>query len=338
MYAWTSEWLGQVPTPSTTPPIASGSWIQNMQDQMTLRLALAQGVRDVNELTNRVFFGRHPEWRGRKLVRGEPQFEPLSREWLDIRDRLARPALAQATPMPKPSTQVLKYGVPGGKLISSFLNWRSGKEYTGYHSGIDVSSSNARGGGADDPRRGLPLYATVKRSIDINALNSVDVVPNKGAKSKQTGLGISGHGIATLLNALVQVQPWKPRGVFDYGGVLGLACRYSYMKNNSSLGLFTLYIEYLHLITPEYLPMDGRGRKISFTEWIAAGKEKRMGFGPEMQNNTELSADKLTSGSPLLVGFLGASQFPHVHIQANYRHGKQGRLFYPRFDPAVMIY
>jgi len=308
-----------------------------MRDQMILRAALAQGVRDVNELTNRVFFNRHRERGGRKLVRGEPQFAPLSREWLDIQDRLVRPALAQATPMPRPSTQVLSYGVPGGKILSRFLEWRSGPEYTGYHGGIDVSSSQARGGGADDPRRGLPVYATVKRSIAINALNSVDVVPYRGAKSTQTGLGIPGQGIATLLNALVKVQPWTPRGVFDNGGNLGLACRYTYTKNNGASGLFSLYIQYVHLITPAYLPIDGSGKIISLAAWVAAGKEKHMGFGPEMIKNALLSADKLVGGPPLLVGFLGATQTPHVHIQASYGDGEKDYVNYPRFDPTVMI-
>jgi hypothetical protein len=155
--------------------------------------------------------------------------------------------------------------------------------------------------------------------------------------SKQTGLGIPGQGLATLLNALVKVQPWKPVGGFDYGGVLGLACRFTYTKNNGSSGLFTLYIEYLHLITPEYLPKDGSGKKISLAEWVVAGKEKHMGFGPEMRNNALLSADRLVGGPPLLVGFLGTTQGPHVHIHANYGDGERGYLFFPRLDPTVMI-
>jgi hypothetical protein len=337
---------GASPTPSpvstqpggSKPGVAtSGSLFQNMRDQMILSVALAQGVRDLNELTNRVFFGRHPERGGRKLARGEAQFEPLSREWLDIQNRLARPALAKLTPAQKPSTQTLAFGVPGGKLFSKFVEKRAGNEYTGFHGGIDVSSSLGKGGAADDPRRGLPVYAAVKRSIAINALNSVDVMPVRGAKTIQTGLGIPGQGIATLKNALVRVQPWKPIGVFDYGGVLGLACRYTYTKDNGSPGVFTLYIEYLHLITPEYLPKDGNGRIISLVEWAAAGKGKNIGFGPEMRNNAILSADQLTGATPLLVGFLGATQGPHVHIQASYGDGEKGYLNYPRFDPVVML-
>jgi hypothetical protein len=326
--------LGQVPTTSTMPRTSSGSSIQNMPDQMILRTALAQGVRDVNELTNRVFFGRHRERGRRKLVRGEPQFESLSREWVDIRDRLVRPALAQVTTMPRPSTQALKYGVPGGKLLSPFREERKLKGKQIYHGGIDVSSSKVPGGGADDPRRGLPLYATVKRSIDIKALNSADVMPNM--EVLRTGLGIPGQGQVTLLNALVRVQPWKPVGGFDYGGVLGLACRFTYTKNNGSSGLFTLYIQYLHLITREYLPKDGSGKIISLAEWAAAGKEKHMGFGPEMRDYALLSADKLVGGPPLLVGFLGATQWPHVHIQASYKDG-EGYAAFPRIDPTVMI-
>lgn len=59
-----------------------------------VRLAISAGQRDQNALTNLVFFARHPEHAGRPLTQGEPNFARLSREWLDIRDTLVRPALA----------------------------------------------------------------------------------------------------------------------------------------------------------------------------------------------------------------------------------------------------
>ncbi|SDL47525.1 phage tail tip lysozyme [Pseudomonas indica] len=59
-----------------------------------VRLAIAGGQRDPNALTNMVFFARHPERNGRPLAQGEADFARLSREWLDIRNNLVRPALA----------------------------------------------------------------------------------------------------------------------------------------------------------------------------------------------------------------------------------------------------
>jgi hypothetical protein len=75
-----------------------------------LSLAVLSGDRDVNKLSNLIFFARHPERGGRKLEPTEPNFQQLTREWLDIRERLVRPALlklpsASPTPaIPRPST------------------------------------------------------------------------------------------------------------------------------------------------------------------------------------------------------------------------------------------
>jgi hypothetical protein len=67
--------------------------VRRGQELVAIELALQQGIRGENELTNVIFFARHPERNGRKLMRGEPQFETLSKAWLDIRDRLVKPAL-----------------------------------------------------------------------------------------------------------------------------------------------------------------------------------------------------------------------------------------------------
>jgi hypothetical protein len=166
---------------------------------------------------------------------------------------------------------------------------------------------------------------------------------DRNRKMPRDGLDISGRGTATLQNALVLVQPWHPKKVepsnviSSWGGILGLACRYTYQKLDGSLANLLLYIEYLHLITEEYLPIDTRGNQMtSLNAWLAMGK--KAGFGPAMQNNTLLSASQLTAGNPLLVGYLGATAGPHVHINANYNtEGKQRYTFFPRFDPRVMM-
>src|SRR5207247_8117720 len=120
-----------------------------------------------------------------------------------------------------------------------------------------------------------------------------------------------------------------------YGGVVGLACRYGFTRTDGSPSTFTLYIEFLHLITPDYLPKDGRGQTVSADTWAATGKG--IGFGARIQNGARLSAGDLCAGDPVLVGYLGATQFPHVHIQAAYATGEQRYLRSPRIDPAVMI-
>jgi hypothetical protein len=78
-------------------PTAVVKALQRGQEYLAIRMAIAGGRRDANTLTNMVFFARHAERRGKKLVKGEPGYQRLAGEWLDIRDRLVKPAL-QALP------------------------------------------------------------------------------------------------------------------------------------------------------------------------------------------------------------------------------------------------
>jgi hypothetical protein len=72
-------------------------------ESVAIKLAAAAGFRDETMLTNLVFNVRHPERRGRTLTNREPGFQALSREWLDIRNRLVRPAVRAKPPSKAPS-------------------------------------------------------------------------------------------------------------------------------------------------------------------------------------------------------------------------------------------
>ena len=100
------------PQPSNGPlsqriqnALASGQWY------VALGLAVMSGNRDANGLTNLLFFARHPELKGRKLLGAEPNFKQLSREWLEIRDRLVRPFLEKRTTAQPVDP---KSGIPAG--------------------------------------------------------------------------------------------------------------------------------------------------------------------------------------------------------------------------------
>lgn len=305
-----------------------------------IRLAITYGVRDEAKLTDLVFYTRHLERGGRRLSAKEAGLKTLRSEWLDIRDRLVRQALTGAIPSgPTPglsSGAPLQYGVPGGKITWRFLA-RMGKTKL-YHPGIDVSISNAQGQGAEDPRRGLPVYAALRPSIDIATLNTVQVKATETSEPPwKTGLGIPGRGAATLRDARVHLFEGRRGNGLEYGGGVGLICRYNYTKNNGTPGIFTLYVDYWHLITPSFLPKDGRGRIMTLAEWTAAGKKDRIGLGAKMVDGAVLLAKDLTNPPPL-VGFLGATEFPHVHISVNYQEGETDSYFYyPRLDPTVVI-
>jgi hypothetical protein len=65
--------------------MAKGDWAT------AIKLATTVGLRDVNTLTNVVFWFRHPALAGQRIRADQPG---LAREWLRIRDEIVRPALA----------------------------------------------------------------------------------------------------------------------------------------------------------------------------------------------------------------------------------------------------
>jgi len=95
------------PAPGASAPItqpSNGALFQRIQNALAsgqwyvaLGLAVMSGDRDANKLTNLIFFARRPELKGRKLSPADPNFKQLSREWLDIRDRIVRPFLEKRT-------------------------------------------------------------------------------------------------------------------------------------------------------------------------------------------------------------------------------------------------
>jgi LAS superfamily LD-carboxypeptidase LdcB len=87
---------------------------------VAIGLAAAAGFRDVNQLTNIVFYFRHPDRIGRKI---DPSERDLVADWISIRDRIVKPALqaapaggARAPTAPAPP-------VSGTALSSSMLQW-----------------------------------------------------------------------------------------------------------------------------------------------------------------------------------------------------------------------
>jgi len=67
---------------------------RNAGDFVKTKGRIQGGILDENELTNLVFWDRHPSRAGQKLKREDPEFKTLSAEWIAIRDRIVRPALS----------------------------------------------------------------------------------------------------------------------------------------------------------------------------------------------------------------------------------------------------
>lgn len=95
-------------------------------ERLIVRSAIRRGTTSENQLTDLVFFRRHPERNGRALSSSEPNFRQLSQEWLSIRDTIVRPILrgtpsappvpaTPSTPPPVPAPPAPSPGVPAGE-------------------------------------------------------------------------------------------------------------------------------------------------------------------------------------------------------------------------------
>ena len=157
-----------------------------------VRLAVAGGLRDRNQLANLVFFARHPERQGRKLLPDEPDYRSLSREWLQIRDTIVDPVLgptgptpptstgppaagplaAVATPLPWGERPSRRYGIP--EVIDA-LTWIK-QEWARRQPEVrfDVHDISKHGGGKIEPHKShrLGLDADVTLIVDGKRINA----------------------------------------------------------------------------------------------------------------------------------------------------------------------
>ena len=112
--------LSLFPVPAAVLEALSGGL-----SSLAVTLAAGAGFRDVNQLTNIVFYFRHPDRIGTKI---RPDERALAAEWVDIRDRIVKPALrsqpAGAAPATTPAPTAPPQAAPtGGTLSSSMLVW-----------------------------------------------------------------------------------------------------------------------------------------------------------------------------------------------------------------------
>lgn len=311
---------------------------------LAVQRAIAAGITSLEDLTDMVFFMHHPERLqggiGMPLSQTDPQFSKLAAEWKGWRamvEPMLRPATPPAGGAPTPKAP-LRYGVPGGSIgPGKFDQWRSSQRYTGYHLAIDVTSYRGAPRGADDPRRGLPVYFTPKLSFTTDELEAIRKAPGKDGPITP-GLGLGSRRGALLETAHV-IRRWQTLEKKNaYGSGAGIAAVYRYPTRDGATGHFTLYIEYLHLITRETLPVIRTdGTTLSLAEWAAAGKMGRLGFGARMVTGTVFLPADLTAQPPL-VGYLGTTVSPHVHIQVAFSVGAVKKYIrYPRVDPAAVL-
>ncbi len=195
-------------------------------------------------------------------------------------------------------------GVPGGKTTHPFTHEN--------HPGTDVFAP-----------RDTPVYADVQPEVPVDELNKSPLFHAEG------NLGLPETGNLKLLDGTVNVQPWAGSGAWDWGGIVRLTLRYQ----GGSGAIYPINVEYLHLITKDRHPrndanqwIDDKGKPIGPDDYKGC-----MGFGDEIKNGAKLSADDLAKHP--LIGYEGATQTSHTHIQA--WTNVNGKASY--FDPQLLL-
>lgn len=229
--------------------------------------------------------------------------------------------------------------VRGGHITDGFyrdISEKAVKSGRKQHLGIDVSVGKPGDGSYNDPRRGVPVYICINPVIKISDLNAVRAF-DKSASKNLNGLGIAGTGNAELTGGIIKLQPWSSTDDHAYGGVLGVNCHYEYNKTSGGKGEFTLYVEYLHLITERFLAKNAAAKIATLDEWKATGKP--YGFGDGLSNGQQWDRTAFLGPVYSVAGYLGATQTPHVHIQCAFEHGKvTNSPNQVRVDPEIVIY
>lgn len=104
LFAKAAQWRGRVEqeTGFNGPVSYLGGRFRSGVENLIIRSAIRSGTTNENQLTDLVFFRRHPERNGRAISTSEPNYRQLSQEWLSIRDTLVRPILRGTSPAPTP--------------------------------------------------------------------------------------------------------------------------------------------------------------------------------------------------------------------------------------------
>jgi C1A family cysteine protease len=201
--------------PLPSPVLAA---LANGLTSAAVGLAMAAGYRDLTQLTNMIFYFRHPDMVGRRI---QPHERELAAEWISIRDEIVKPALIARPQAPRPPGAGDSAPVAGSDLSSSLLVWpgASAEALTFMRAVYDkhAERAKARGGDfvADLPASSLaPVEGRQGRHARRDAADAVKALLTE-ARADLDAQGLSGKvriGITSAYRpATRQFEIWQGR-------------------------------------------------------------------------------------------------------------------------------
>jgi hypothetical protein len=170
-------------------------------ERLIVRSAIRRGTTNENQLTDLVFFRRHPERHGRALSSAEPDFPRLSQEWLSIRDTIVRPSLRGPGPVPAapsaPSTPPAAPAPAPGPAVPA------GEPQVTINSGVRVSDNAVRVLKEILRMAGLSR-ATItsgRRTANDQARIMYDLIERHGASYAKNLYGAAGDQVIDVYSA-----------------------------------------------------------------------------------------------------------------------------------------